>query len=270
MKPLFSIIFLLLSVSFLHAQDFSLFEKYRFMQSGDTLPYRILLPENFDVKKSYPLVLFLHGRGESGNDNEKQLAHGAKLFLDSVNRKKYPAIVVFPQNPYQYYWSNVQTVSKENGERTFYFVKTGEPSTSMRMVISLLYNLQKRYKIEKTQIYVMGLSMGGMGTFEIVNRMPYTFAAAVPICGGANPSIASNLKGTNWWVFHGAKDDIVNPKLSQDMVKAMRRNGVNVKFTLYPEANHNSWESAFAEPDLLKWIFSQKRNSSREIQTGNR
>ncbi len=270
MKQVLSVIILLLSAFMLNAQDFSLFEKYRFIQNGDTLPYRILLPENFDVNKKYPLVLFLHGRGESGNDNEKQLVHGAKLFTDPANRKKYPAIVVFPQNPYQYYWSNVQTIAKENGERTFYFVNTGEPSTSMKLAMSLLDNLQKQYKIRKDQVYVMGLSMGGMGTFEIVNRMPNTFAAAVPICGGANPSVAANLKGTKWWVFHGAKDDVVDPKLSEDMVKAMKKNAVDVKFTLYPEANHNSWDNAFAEPDLLRWLFAQKRYFSREIQTGDR
>lgn len=90
------------------AQDISLFEKHLFIQNGDTLPYRLLLPENYDASKKYPLVFFLHGAGERGNDNEKQLVHGAKLFLKEENRKRFPAIIVFPQCPANSFWSNVQ------------------------------------------------------------------------------------------------------------------------------------------------------------------
>ncbi|MFT3902841.1 MAG: prolyl oligopeptidase family serine peptidase [Niabella sp.] len=259
MKKIIIILLVLLAGQQIGAQDFSQFQKFWFAQSKETLPYRILLPENYNPQQKYPLVLFLHGSGESGNDNELQLVHGARLFLDEQNRKQYPAIVVFPQNALNSSWSNMQTVSDEKGERSFYFVPGGTPSTSMRLLTSLVDNLFKQYKIRRDQVYVMGLSMGGMGTFEIVNRMPGMFAAAVPICGGASTATAANLKGTAWWVFHGAKDDVVLPKYSEEMVKAMKRNGVNVKFTLYPDANHNSWDSAFAEPGLLKWLFAQKK-----------
>lgn len=254
-------LFLIVFICFLFpvtAQDFSLYKKYTLVQNGDSIPYRILLPENFDASKKYPLVIFLHGSGERGNDNEKQLTHGAKLFLQEENRKKFPAIVVFPQCSQRSFWSNTQFLLDDKGERNFYFVNGGEPSTAMKMLITLVNNLFVQYKIKKDQVYVGGLSMGGMGTFELVNRMPQTFAAAVPVCGGANPSIAPNLKKTNWWVFHGAKDYIVPPKYSQDMVKAMKKNAVPVKFTLYPDANHNSWDAAFKEPDLLKWLFSKR------------
>lgn len=240
------------------AQDFSLYKKFWLVQNGDTLPYRILLPENYDADKKYPLVVFLHGSGERGNDNEKQLMHGAKLFLQKENRERFPAFVVFPQCSAKSFWSNTQFLIDEKGERDFYFVNGGEPSVAMKMLISLVNNLQAQYKIKQDQVYVMGLSMGGMGAFELVNRMPYTFAAAIPICSGANPLIVQNLKNTYWWVFHGAKDNVVLPKFSQDMVKALKRSGTSVKFTLYPEANHNSWDSAFAEPDFLKWLFSKK------------
>ncbi|MFV0606557.1 MAG: prolyl oligopeptidase family serine peptidase [Niabella sp.] len=251
------------------AQNYDAFQKCKFMQNGDTLPYRILLPENFNPSKKYPLVVFLHGRGESGNENERQLTHGAALFLNEKNRKDFPAIVVFPQNPVRCYWSNVQTVMNDKGKRSFYFVAGGEASPSMKMVIALVNNLFVQYKIQKNQVYAMGLSMGGMGTFELVNRMPTTFAAAIPICGGANPAIASNIKNTDWWVFHGAKDDVVLPTFSENMVKAMKRNGVNVKFTLYPNANHNSWDSAFAEPELLKWLFSKKMANNLNKENNN-
>jgi predicted peptidase len=103
------------------------------------------------------------------------------------------------------------------------------------------------------------LSMGGMGTFEIVRRNPKLFAAAMPICGGANPSTAKQLRKTNWWIFHGAKDDVVNPEFSIQMATALQQQSANIKFTLYPDANHNSWDAAFAEPTFLNWLFSNKK-----------
>ena len=105
----------------------------------------------------------------------------------------------------------------------------------------------------------MGLSMGGMGTFELVRRKPATFAAAVPICGGAHEATAKGLRKTAWWIFHGAKDDVVPPHYSKIMADALKKQKANVKFTLYPDANHNSWDPAFAEKDLLPWLFSHKR-----------
>ena len=101
--------------------------------------------------------------------------------------------------------------------------------------------------------------MGGMGTFEMVARNPELFAAAVPICGGANPASVAQMKNTNWWIFHGAKDDVVPPDLSRQMHDAILKVNANVKLTMYPEANHNSWDSAFAEPELLPWLFAQRK-----------
>lgn len=244
-----------------HAQDVSLYQKQWFIQNGDTMPYRILLPENFDSSKKYPLVLFLHGRGESGSDNEKQLVHGSKLFLRDSIRKNYPAIIVFPQCAANNYWSNVQAVAagSKDSERDFYFVAGGEPTDAMKLLISLTENIMLRYPVKKNQVYVSGLSMGGMGTFEIVRRMPGVFAAAMPICGGANPATAPQLSKTNWWVFHGGKDDVVLPEFSQQMVAALKKTKALVKFTFYPNANHNSWDAAFAEPDFLHWLFNQQR-----------
>lgn len=240
------------------AQNFNLYEKHVYVQENDTLPYRLLLPEGFDKNKKYPLIIFLHGAGERGNDNEKQLTHGASLFLKDENRKKYPAYVVFPQCRSTSYWSNVKITSGEKGHQ-FIFQEGGMPTKEMQMVMALLRNLYERFPVQKDRVYVIGLSMGGMGTFELVNRMPNTFAAAAPICGGAHIGTAKNLKETSWWVFHGAKDDVVPPEFSKEMVAAMIKHKVNVKFTLYPEANHNSWDAAFAEPALLEWMFNCKK-----------
>lgn len=240
------------------AQDLSLYQKHRYISGSDTLPYRLLLPVNYDASKKYPLIFFLHGAGERGNDNEKQLIHGAKLFLNEENRNKYPAIVVFPQCFEQSFWSNVN-FKMENGKRVFEFKEEGEPTLAMKLAQDLLKKLMKQYPVQKNRVYVMGLSMGGMGTFEIVRRNPKTFAAAIPICGGGAPSTAPVLKNVDWWVFHGAKDEVVPPFNSDIMVNALKSVKAKVNYTMYPEAGHNSWDPAFAEPGLLSWLFSQKK-----------
>ena len=249
---------LILCSILIHAQDLSLYQKKLYIMGSDTMPYRLLLPDNYDATKKYPLIFFLHGAGERGNDNEKQLVHGAKLFLKDDVRKNFPAIIVFPQCAANSFWSNVD-IKMVNGKRTFSFQEAGEPTIAMKLAQELLMNIMKTYPVIKKQVYVGGLSMGGMGTFEIVRRNPKLVAAAIPICGGGNATTASALKKTKWWVFHGGKDDVVPPKLSEDMVNALKEVKASVKFTLYPDANHNSWDSAFAEPDLLSWLFAQKR-----------
>lgn len=240
------------------AQDLKQYEKHWYVSKGDTMPYRVLLPEGYDASKTYPLIYFLHGSGERGNDNEKQLVHGAKLFLKEEVRKNFPAIVVFPQCPEESYWSNV--IRRDTGGyREYNFIPGGKPTIAMSMAQKLLKDLLEKYPISKSQVYVGGLSMGGMGTFEIVRRNPKLFAAAFPICGGAAPATASKLKGVHWWVFHGAKDNVVVISHSEKMVEALKRVDAMVKFTVYPEANHNSWDAAFAEPELLPWLFSHKK-----------
>lgn len=243
------------------AQDKSLFAKNWFIQNGDTLPFRVLLPNGYDAAKKYPVIFFLHGRGESGNDNEKQLIHGANLFLNDSVRNAFPAIVIFPQCSDKSYWSNVHTIAQgnQNGKRAFYFVPDGPPSTDMQLLLGLVDHVLAHYGVNKQQVYAMGLSMGGMGTFELVRRKPKTFAAAVPICGGAHEATARDIRKTAWWIFHGAKDDVVLPKYSEVMAAALKKQKANVRFTLYPNANHNSWDSAFAEKDLLPWLFAQRR-----------
>ena len=240
------------------SQDLSLFEKHYFVSNGDTLPYRLLLPENYDAAKKYPLIIFLHGSGERGNNNEAQLVHGAKLFLRDDVRKEYPAIVVFPQCAIQSSWSNMTAALDKDGKRKFNFQEAGEPTKAMALLMGLLKELPVSYFIKKKQMYAAGLSMGGMGTYELVRRNPKIFAAAIPICGGANTATAPLMKKTNWWIFHGAKDNTVPPVLSQEMYDALLKEKAKVKLTIYPEANHNSWDSAFAEKDLLPWLFSQR------------
>lgn len=260
-RLVFTSLTILFSCSLALAQDTASFEKKEHYYKQGKLGYRVLYPENFDPSKKYPLVYFLHGAGERGTDNEKQLVHGSKLFLDAQNRSDCPAIIVFPQCPPNDYWANVsREVNTETGKRDFIFAKKGKPTKAMQGAISLIDSLVALSHVDKSRVYVSGLSMGGMGTFELVNRKPDTFAAAMPICGGDNPKSAkSYAKKLPFWVFHGAKDNVVPPVYSQQMVDALKAKGGTVKFSLYPDANHNSWDSAFAEPEFLSWLFSQSK-----------
>ncbi|GAA5035276.1 phospholipase [Marivirga lumbricoides] len=260
MKTKLSILCILISFSsFLQAQDKEAFKREIYIKGKDSLNYRILYPENFSAEKKYPLLLFLHGAGERGSDNEKQLVHGSKLFLDAQNRQKNPAVVIFPQCPKDDYWAKVGVDRSENGN-TFDFDYSGDPNKSLGLVMNLLDSMLKKDFVEQERVYVMGLSMGGMGTFEILYRKPKTFAAAVPICGGGDPAtVKKYAKKVDLWVFHGAKDDVVPPSYSKEMVAALKAKKANVKFTVFPNANHNSWDPAFAEPGLLDWLFSQSK-----------
>lgn len=239
-------------------QDFSQYSKENFVDGSATLPYRLLLPKDFDVSQKYPLILFLHGSGERGNDNEKQLTHGAELFLRDSIRENFPAIVVFPQCAEKSTWARIE-VQGDWGNRTFTFFKKGKPTQEMVLLEGLIKELQHTYHIKKNQMYVGGLSMGGFGTFELVRRNPRMFSAAFPICGGANPEIAGRLNSVDWWIFHGGADDVVPSEYSTQMVEALRAKNAKVRYSLYPAVKHNSWDYAFKEPDLLTWLFSKSR-----------
>ena len=241
------------------AQDMSTYQKKWLVQGADTLPYRVLLPEHYDPKINYPVIFFLHGAGERGDDNETQLQHGSKLFLRSDIRKDYPAIVVFPQCSPGEYWSNVVRTFDSSRKVNYTFLEAGNPTTAMELLQTLVKFILIEYPVKKDQVYVGGLSMGGMGTFELVRRSPGIFAAAFPICGGANVSTANQMKKVSWWIFHGKKDDIVSPIFSEKIAAALKKQQADVKFTLYPGANHNSWDPAFEEPGLLLWLFAQRK-----------
>lgn len=241
-----------------YSQDLSLYLKKEFVSDdGSRLPYRILFPEEYDKSKEYPLILVLHGAGERGNDNEKQLVHGAKMFLDSAVREKFPAIVVFPQCPSESYWSSV-SIDRSVMPLPLDFDYNRPITTPLRNAISLVQKLVKEEAVNERRVYITGLSMGGMGTFEAVYRYPDLFAAALPICGGGDTASYKKVK-TPFWVFHGTDDAVVEVKHSRAMVKRLDELKVKVKYTEYPGVNHNSWDNAFAEPDFLKWTFKHKR-----------
>lgn len=242
------------------AQDRELFKRKEYISEADTLRYRILYPEDFSESKEYPLIFVLHGAGERGRDNEAQLVHGSDLFLKDTIRKNFPAIVVFPQVEAEDYWARVE-VQRDTFPLQFNFQNSGEPTKSMRLLMELSDELAQKDYVNKNRIYVGGLSMGGMGTYEIIYRKPEFFAAAFAICGGADPAIVDEYPvGFPIWIFHGEKDDVVPPALSKTMAREINTHGGDAKLSLYPNDNHNSWDSAFSEPYLLPWLFSNQRS----------
>lgn len=256
-KLVVGIIFLI-SNSVIAQQE--LYEAKMFINNTDTLNYRIMYPKDFSKDKQYPLVLFLHGAGERGSNNASQLVHGSKLFAEETNRGAFPALVIFPQCPQNDYWSNA-TIDRSTKPISLVYPQNASPTKALNLVMLLMDDYLNKPVINKEKVYIGGLSMGGMGTFEMLYRRPDTFAAAFAICGGGNPeTVKAYANNTELWVFHGAKDDVVDPQLSISMVSAYLKAGGKPNFTLYADDNHNSWDSAFTEPKLLTWLFSKSKN----------
>jgi len=233
-------------------------KKY-YQWSGHTLPYRILYPKNYDKTKKYPLILFLHGSGERGYDNQKQLTHGATLFLKEENRKSFPAIVVFPQCPEDDSWASLKTDRTQTpAKREFDY--SAEPKWPLVAANELVKKIMTEESVDQSRVYISGLSMGGFGTFESVYRYPNVYAAAMPICGGGDTErYDKRINKTAFWIFHGSADVVVDPKLSQAMAAKLKSLKIETRYTEYPGVNHDSWTNAFAEPDFLKWMFAHKR-----------
>ena len=195
--------------------------------------YLLALPEGYDTgTQRWPLILFLHGAGESGKVLAKVKVHGPPKMIEEKTRE-FPCIVVSPQ-------------SSGRGWNPDYLG-------------ALLDSICETYRVDPERIYLTGLSMGGYGTWMLAAAQPDRFAAIVPICGGGNPDDAENLKGLPIWVFHGAQDKIVKLENSEKMVDALKAVGSDVKFTVYPEAGHDSWTETYANPELYTWLFAQKR-----------
>ncbi len=225
------------------------------------MTYRVLKPVDFDESKQYPLHIFLHGAGERGSDNEAQLKHGSQLFIEKS--ASYPAIVIFPQCPTDDTWARQEySRNEKTGANVFKFPKQSEPTWAMSTVMALLDEYLDKEYIDPSRVYVSGLSMGGMGTFELLARRPEVFAAATPICGGGNPeTVSAWANETPVWIFHGNEDKVVPPIYSKLMYKAILKAGAKPKLTLYDYVGHNSWGRAFAEKNYFAWIYSKKRKT---------
>ncbi len=194
--------------------------------------YLLYLPEDYEKQASWPLLLFLHGSGERGDDLQLVKKHGPPKLIEAG--RKYPFIVVSPQCPKGKSWEAFE-------------------------LTALLDDLSEHYKVDPDRIYVTGLSMGGFGTWSLAAYTPQRFAAIVPICGGGDPYLTRRLKQLPIWVFHGAKDPAVALERSETMVEALKKNGNEVQFTVYPEAGHDSWTETYDNPKLYEWLLKQRR-----------
>ena len=198
-----------------------------------TMDYLLFLPDNYAEREEWPLLLFLHGAGERGDDLAQVKMHGPPKIVET--QKDFPFVVVSPQCKSNRWWDPAK-------------------------LSALLDDVVAKYHIDEDRIYVTGLSMGGFGSWALAAAEPDRFAAIVPICGGGEPRSVRRFAHLPVWVFHGAKDSVVPPQRAEEMVDALKAVDGNVKLTIYPEAGHNSWTPAYSSQELYDWLLQQKRS----------
>ena len=199
------------------------------------IQYLLYIPQDYaKAKEPWPLVLFLHGAGERGDNLEKVKVHGPPKL--AARGKQLPFICISPQCPAKSWWP------KET-----------------KALVALLDDVAARYNVDTDRVYLTGLSMGGFGTWALAIDQPKRFAAIAPICGKGDPEKVAAIKHVPAWVFHGGKDRTVPLKASEVMVEALKAAGAEPKFTVYPEAGHDSWTATYDNPDFWKWLLAQRR-----------
>jgi predicted peptidase len=202
-----------------------------------SMNYLLYVPEGYAAsRKRWPLILFLHGAGERGDDIEMVKKHGPPKLV--AEGRALPFVVLSPQCPKEGWWSGDAQVAALD---------------------ALLKETVSNLRIDERRIYVTGLSMGGFGTWRLAAEFPRRFAAIAPICGKGDPAKAESIRHVPAWVFHGAKDEAVPLKNSEDMVAALKAAGGEPKFTVYPEAGHDSWTAAYDGPELYDWFLEHRK-----------
>jgi predicted peptidase len=219
-------------------------------KDGQKLKYRFYNPSKDESKKKYPLVVHFHGAGSRGDNNTSQL-YLAKKVTSKENIKKYPCFVFAPQCPSEKKWVSTDWTKLSHKMPT-------QPNNYMKMAIAAIDEIVKEYPIDTKRIYVYGQSMGGFATWDIICRRPNMFAAAVPVCGGADEASASTIAHVPVWIFHGALDPAVKVARSRNMFAALKKVGGTPKYTEYPKVKHNAWSYSYS-PELFEWMFSQKK-----------
>ncbi len=220
-------------------------------RSGDSLNYRIYAPERAEAGRRYPLVLFLHGAGGRGDDNAMQLRWGVWPIISYMKAKEIDAYLVAPQCPKDKQW-----VDTPWGHLAHKMPES--PSAAMSLVIELLEKTIKDMPIDASRVYVTGGSMGGYGTWDIVQRRPELFAAAMPVCGGGDASLAWRIRDVPIWTFHGDRDTTVPTARSRQMVSALWQCDGKVRYREYPGIGHDSWIPTYNDHTVLDWLFAQK------------
>jgi predicted peptidase len=216
--------------------------------------YRILRPAKIEEGKKYPVVVFLHGAGERGDDNWVQLKYFPEMMAQPEYREKYPCFVIAPQCREGRTWSSIGR--RRNRETS----DANEPSDQLKVVMQILDTHIKYGFIDTKRIYLTGLSMGGYGAWDWAVREPDRFAAVVPICGGGDDRKADRLVKLPIWAVHGDEDEAVPVERTREMIAAIKKAGGNPKYTELKGVGHNSWTPAYTDPDgVVKWMFEQKK-----------
>jgi predicted peptidase len=223
-----------------------------------TTRYLLFTPKDYKSDgKKWPLMLFLHGLGECSNDDLSRVKiHGPAHLVDS--RADFPFVLVTPQAPPPAgYKEGVAYTSKQ-------IIALAGPTWKAKELIQLVDHVIAKLNIDREQVYVTGLSMGGFGTWRLVAAYPDRFAAAVPICGGGEPeTMAAALSRVPIWAFHGAKDAVVPIEYSRKMVDAVKRAGGDVKLTEYPDVQHDSWKATYDNPAVYEWLLAHRLHSTK-------
>jgi predicted peptidase len=221
------------------AQTVDDFEDRHYTDGTYTLPYRLFVPRDYSPSQAYPIVIFLHGAGAAGTDNRQQVDGEQLVFVKPDNQSVWPCFMMAPQGPYPGCWGD----------------GSANPSTWLKLTIEVIDALQQEFNIDPGRLYVSGGSTGGFGTWSAIMAYPGKFAAAVPIAGGGDVRSADRCAQTPIWNFHSADDPTVPVENSRAIIAAVRAAGGNPIYTEYCCYGHTP--PAYAEPDLLFWLFSQ-------------
>lgn len=253
MKKILLLLFLIVAGFAVQAQN--TYEYKEFVSAeGQSINYRLLTPQNMKAGKKYPLVIFLHGLGERGDDNEAQLVHGGQMFLNPSNQEKYPAYVIFPQCPKTTFWAY------QNIPSSFDQLNPEENMTAVfRAVKEMIDHYRAMPSVDVSRVYIMGVSMGGMATYDMVTRFPEVFAAAIPICGAVNPGRIAAAKSVKFRIFHGDADKVVPVECSRRAYRELKAAGADVEYFEFAGCGHGSWNPAFNKEDFMQWLFKQKK-----------
>ena len=230
-----------------NAYDINESEKLTYKNADTTLPYRLILPENYSEEAEYPVIFFFHGAGERGSDNELQLFHCVQYIHDNAPED---CIIVAPQCPLNHQWVDTPWA---NGA---YSTEKVPESNEMKAVIELLDDLKAKYSIDSDRIYAAGISMGGFATWDALMRHNDIFAAGIPVCGGGDPEKAEVLKETPIFTFHAVDDTAVPVTGTRQTVEAIKNaGGDKIEYTEYKSGGHGIWNQAFATEGLLDKLF---------------
>ncbi|MEZ0485696.1 dienelactone hydrolase family protein [Fibrella aquatica] len=240
--------------------DTTLYLKKTFVFRRDyPLPYRLLEPLEKESKAKYPLVVVLHGAGEKGDNNERQLLSGGDIFASLDNRLRFQSYVVFPQCPKPDNWTTFGFL-KNPGEEIQLGTYAKRASEPLQATLALIDRLIADERIDKNRVYIIGMAMGSFGTLEALSLRPGLFAAAVPIGGGGDTAACDKYaKKVPLWLFHGENDPIIPVGLSRAIANRLQTLGVEPQYTEYENGGQQSWYRALTDERLLPWLFDQKR-----------